>query len=149
MKLPSSTIVVDAAILVAAARGRTSAVLMRASRSVAMITTERAVAEAARRIELGLKQPAMLSVLDRIAEAMIVVPLADLAPRLPHCEAALRDSVPSRNGSTSDAHLLALSWATGADIWTHDRDFAGTGVATWSTANLIVGLEVMAGPEQT
>ncbi len=114
-----------------------------------MITTERAVADAARRIELGLKQPAMLSVLDRIAEAMFVVPLAGLAPQLPHCEAALRDAVPSRNGSTSDAHLLALAWSTGDDIWTHDRDFAGTGVATWSTANLTVGREMMARQAQT
>jgi hypothetical protein len=27
-----------------------------------------------------------------------------------------------------------------ADIWTTDRDFAGTGVATWSTSNLMRGL---------
>jgi hypothetical protein len=85
----------------------------------------------------------VLPVLYRIAETMIVVPLAGLTPRLSECEAALRDAVPSRNGTTGDAHLLALAWARGADIWTHDRDFAGTGVATWSTANLIVGLAAM------
>ena len=27
-----------------------------------------------------------------------------------------------------------------ADIWTIDRDFAGTGVASWSTPNLMRGL---------
>jgi hypothetical protein len=69
-----------------------------------------------------------------------VVPLAGLASQIPYCEAALRDAVPRRNGSTSDAHRLALAWNTGGDIWTHDRDFAETGVASWSTANLIVAL---------
>jgi predicted nucleic acid-binding protein len=33
--------------------------------------------------------------------------------------------------------LLALAWSLDADIWTTDRDFAGTGVASWSTPNLI------------
>jgi predicted nucleic acid-binding protein len=107
-----------------------------------MVTTERAVVEARRRIELGLKQPALLPIIDRITEGMTVVPPGALAPLISDCEAALRDAVHGHNGSTSDAHLLALAWTTGGDIWTHDRDFAGTGVATWSTANLIVGLAV-------
>jgi hypothetical protein len=33
-----------------------------------------------------------------------------------------------------------LAWSTDADIWTTDRDFAGTGVATWSTPNLVRAL---------
>ena len=53
---------------------------------------------------------------------------------------ALRDAVASRNGSTRDAHVLALAWSADADIWTTDRDFAGTGVATWSTPNLMRSL---------
>jgi predicted nucleic acid-binding protein len=39
-----------------------------------------------------------------------------------------------------DAHVLALAWSAGADIWSADRDFAGTGVASWSTLNLVRAL---------
>jgi len=52
----------------------------------------------------------------------------------------LRDAVASRNGSVRDAHVLALAWSVDGDIWTTDRDFAGTGVASWSTPNLMRGL---------
>ena len=41
---------------------------------------------------------------------------------------------------TGIAHVLALAWSVDADVWTTDRDFAGTGIATWSTANLMRGL---------
>ena len=51
------------------------------------------------------------------------------------CEGAA-NAVASRNGSTADAHLLACAWAFDADLWSHDRDFAGTGWASWSNANL-------------
>jgi hypothetical protein len=94
---------------------------------------------------LGLKQPALLGTLDDLASLMTVASVASLAPLLPEGEAALKNSVPSRNGSTRDAHLLALAWSAGADIWTHDRDFAGTGVATWSTTNLMRALATAQG----
>jgi hypothetical protein len=59
-------------------------------------------------------------------------------------EVALRDAVPSRNGSTrdapGDANVFALAWSVEADAWTTDRDFAGTGVASWSTPNLMRAL---------
>jgi predicted nucleic acid-binding protein len=71
---------------------------------------------------------------------MTVTPVASLVPVLSDSETALKNSVPSHNGSTRDAHLLALAWSAGADIWTHDRDFAGAGVATWSTTNLMRAL---------
>jgi hypothetical protein len=72
------------------------------------------------------------------------VPVAALAALLPRAEIALRDAVPSRNGSITDAHVLALAWSIDADMWTADRDFAGTGVASWSTPNLIRGLTEVA-----
>jgi predicted nucleic acid-binding protein len=124
--------------------GKTSGALLEASERVSLLTTDRAVAEARRRVELGLKQPALLGTLDDLAAVMTVTPIASLAPLLPESETALRNSVPSRNGSTRDAHLLALAWSIDADIWTHDRDFAGTGVATWSTANLLCALAMAA-----
>jgi predicted nucleic acid-binding protein len=146
MKAPSSTLVLDAAILVAAARGRSSGAILMAARAAALVTTDRVVQEARRRIELGLKQPDLLAVIDRLAAEMTIVPVAALTPTLARGADALRDAVASRNGSVRDAHLLALAWSVEADVWTTDRDFAGTGVATWSTPNLMRGFaEVMGG----
>ena len=50
-------------------------------------------------------------------------------------------AVPSRDGSRSDAHVLACAWTFDADIWSHDRDFAGTGWPSWSNANLMSCLD--------
>lgn len=105
-----------------------------------LVTTDRVLAEARRRIELGLKRPDLLALLDELTDALTVVPVADLEPLLKDSAEVLRDAVASRNGSTRDAHVLALAWNIDADVWTADRDFAGTGVATWSTPNLIRGL---------
>ena len=140
MRAPASALVVDAAILIAAARGRSSGAMLTAARAAALLTTDRAVSEARRRLELRLKQPELQALIDALVSEMTVVPVAALSALLPQAETALRDAVASRNGSTSDAHLLALSWSVDADIWTSDRDFAGTGAATWSTPNLIRAL---------
>ena len=140
MKAPSSTLVLDAAILVAAALGRSSGSFLAAARSARLVTTDRVVKEARRRIELGLKRPELLTILDALVAEVTVVPAAALTPFLAGCEAVLKDAVASRNGSIRDAHVLALAWSVEADIWTTDRDFAGTGVATWSTTNLMRGL---------
>jgi len=59
----------------------------------------------------------------------------------------LRNAVASRNGSVNDAHILALAWTYDADIWSHDRDFAGTGWPSWSSANLAAALAAEAGAE--
>jgi predicted nucleic acid-binding protein len=137
VRRPSTTIVVDAAVLIAAVRGRSSGAVLKAAGCAILVTTDRVVQEARRRIEFGLKRPELLGVLDDLAEVLTVVPVAALEPVLAGCEETLRDAVPSRNGSTRDAHALALAWSVEADIWTADRDFAGTGVATWSTPNLM------------
>jgi predicted nucleic acid-binding protein len=137
VRAPSQTIAVDAAILVAAVLGKTAGSVRFASRVASLVTTDRVVVEVARRLQFGLRRPELLAVLDDLVAEMNVVPVEELAPRLADSEFALRHSVPSRNGSTRDAHLLALAWSVDADIWTHDRDFSGTGVATWSTANLL------------
>lgn len=134
--LPAA-LVVDAAILIAAVRGRSSGALREASGQSSLFTTERVVEEARRRIALGLKRPDLLDVLDDLLTLVAVVPMADIEPLLAASAVALRDAVASGNGSTRDAHVLALAWNLDGDIWTTDRDFAGTGVATWSTPNLM------------
>lgn len=120
--------------------GRSSGAIKEAQRAAALITTDRVVHEARRRLELGLKRPELARVLDDLATALTIVPIAALEPLLASCEIALRDAVASRNGSMRDAHVLALAYSVEADVWTTDRDFAGTGVATWSTPNLVRGL---------
>jgi predicted nucleic acid-binding protein len=140
MRAPSSTLVVDAAVLIAAARGRSFGAVSDVARAIALVTTDRVVEEARRRIELGLKRPDLLRVIDALTTQMVVVPVATLAPLLKESEVVLRDAVASRNGSTKDAHVVALAWSVEGDVWTTDRDFAGTGIATWSTPNLILAL---------
>ena len=105
-----------------------------------LITTDRVIHEARRRIELGLRRPELLDVLDELAAVITIIPVAALEALLAQGELALRDAVPSCNGSIKDAHVVALAWCAEADVWTTDRDFAGTGVATWSTPNLMRGL---------
>lgn len=133
-------LVLDAAILVAAARGTSSGAIMDVLRNAVLVTTERVIEEARRRIELGLKRPDLLTIIDALAEQITVVPMAALEPLMARSEISLRDAVASRNGSIKDAHVLALAWDVDADIWTTDRDFAGTGVASWSTPNLLEAL---------
>ncbi len=140
MRSPSPALVVDAAILIAAVRGRSSAAVETAALARVLITTDRAVQEARRRIELGLKRPDLLAMVDVLMESIAVVPAADFESSLPDSKFALKEAVTSRNGSVKDAHILALAWAADADIWSSDRNFAGTGVASWSTPNLMRGL---------
>ena len=140
MRAPSSILVIDAAILVAAARGRSSGAMLEAARAAVLVTTDRVVHEGRRRVELGLKRPDLLAIIDALAAELTIVPVAALTSILASSEVALRDAVPSRNGSTRDAHVLALAWSVEADVWTTDRDFAGTGIATWSTPNLMRAL---------
>lgn len=140
MKAPSSILVVDAAILIAALLGRSAGAFADVAAGVALITTDRAVAEARRRLELGLRRPELALLLDALVAEVEVAPVESLPSPLDAAERALRNAVPSRNGTVSDAHMLALAWEIDADIWTHDRDFAGTGVASWSTSNLMWAL---------
>jgi predicted nucleic acid-binding protein len=140
VKPPSSALALDAAVLVAAARGRSSGAILEAARAAVLVTTDRAVHEARRRVGLRLRRPDLLPVLDALIAEIAVVPVAALQSTLARSEVVLREAVASRNGSTDDAHMLALAWSVEADIWTSDRDFAGTGVATWSTPNLMRGI---------
>lgn len=100
---------------------------------------DRVLEESSRRIALGMKRPELLPVLLSLSEVIEIVPVAALS-NLDSAHRALREGVASGNGSTDDAHVLALAWNTDADIWSTDRDFAGTGVASWSTPNLLRAL---------
>ncbi len=140
MRPPSSALVVDAAVLIAIVLGRSYGAFLTTGRERWLITTDRVVEEAKRRVGLGMGRPELLERLDALASMMSVIPLTRLAETTPAAETGLRDAVASRNGSVRDAHVVALAWTADADIWTTDHDFAGAGVATWSTPNLMRAL---------
>jgi predicted nucleic acid-binding protein len=103
----------------------------------ALLTSFRAREEVLRIAE-GLDQHAeeALAIASMLFEIVTVVEEALYLERLAAAAEALRLAVPSRNGSAKDAHILALAWTVDGDIWSHDRDFAGTGWPSWSSANL-------------
>jgi predicted nucleic acid-binding protein len=140
VKRASSTLVLDTAILISAVLGQSAGAIMLAQQEAVLVTTDRVLDEARRRLALGLKRPELLALIDDLAASITVIPAAALEPIFARCEETLRDAVASRNGSIRNAHILALAWSVEGDIWTTDRDFAGTGVATWSTPNLMRGL---------
>lgn len=143
---PSAALVVDTNILVStilSSRRRPSWVLASVHRRL-LLSTE-AVAEAmaviAHNSERFPHAPADAQALIALLEAP--------SPRLydaliPEAALALRQAPASRNGSAKDAHILALAWTYDADIWSHDRDFAGTGWPSWSSANLAAALSTEA-----
>lgn len=141
MRTPSAALVVDASIILAALIGASYPVFEKAALQRRLVTSARALEEVTRRIELGLKQPALLAKLPEMLAFIEVWPTTRLG-QLSVIEAAisLKSAVASRNGSVNDAHLLALAWQAEADIWSTDRDFAGTGMASWSTSNLMDAL---------
>jgi predicted nucleic acid-binding protein len=140
VRAPANVLVIDAAILVSAVIGRSSAAIMETTIHATLVTTDRATEEARRRVALGMKRPDLLEVLDGLNTQITIVSLECLGPLLGAAAFALKHAAGSANGSVRDAHVLALAWEIDADIWTTDRDFAGTGVATWSTPNLMRAL---------
>ena len=140
MRQPAGALVVDASILVASVLGRTSAILAHAAERRRLVVTDRAIEESLRRIELGLKAPLLIPALHSVVTSMNVMPSSEFENMIALAKITLANAVASRNGSTTDAHILACAWVTNADIWSYDRDFAGTGVATWSTVNLMRAL---------
>ena len=134
--------IVDANIVVSAVMGRKTgpAVNVAASR-VRLVMSARAADEAVtvvtRLTQDGSEERLLAAIYVRQID---VVPDGDYRTDLPKAAACLRNAVASRNGSTDDSHVLALAWLLNADIWSHDRDFAGTGWPSWSTANLMACL---------
>ena len=139
MRRPTEVIIVDSAIIIAALTGRSMPLLLSIGDRRRLMVTTRVIEECLRRVVLGLGRPELAPVVLSIAEAMELVASEDMD--LMPAERTLRRAPAAANGSTSDAHLLAAAWFADADVWTHDRDFAGCGIASWSTANLVAALD--------
>jgi predicted nucleic acid-binding protein len=78
----------------------------------------------------------------RLLDLMTQVSADVYADMLTTAKTSLQFAPVSKNGNSRDAHILACAWVHEADIWSHDRDFAGTGWPTWSTANLLAALAI-------
>ena len=104
-------------------------------------TTERGAAEVRGILKhLGHTDDASLHLYLETMELVSVAPAEAYTSREALASITLLRAPASRNGNTNDAHILALAWALDADIWSHDRDFAGTGWPSWSSANLAAAL---------
>lgn len=141
LRPPSRSLVMDTNILLGFALGdreRARTILSRVLSSRSVIITADSRNEALKvAAEIEVRRPVRAVTAVELLLAPVAVAdhsfYADLLGPAADC---LRLAVPSRNGSTSDAHVLALAWATDSDIWSGDRDFAGTGWPSWSNANL-------------
>lgn len=151
-RAPSADLVVDANIVLGIVLGaRAPATWLRAQASRRLLMSVEAVTEVMTVASHMLdRQPAALERAGELIE-LLNVPMADrYEAELDAAAAALRDASASRKGSDKNAHILALAWTSDADIWSHDRDFAGTGWPSWSSANLAAALSeeaVASGPE--
>ena len=76
----------------------------------------------------GPGETATLAALDAAAEVVTAVPASSYEPKR---AAALARIGPRDPG---DWPVLACALLLNCPIWTEDRDFFGTGVATWTTA---------------
>ncbi len=134
------TLVLDANILIRAALGpRVRRILREHHEATAFHLPDAAFAEANRHIgavtaKHGLNQETSSLHLEAFASLVEIVPSADYAAIQ---DAALRRIAPR---DPDDWPALAAALLLKAPIWTEDRDFFGTGVATWTTSNVVVYL---------
>ena len=141
---PSDTLVVDTNILVTAIMGRVGPdTLLRIGTSRALLTTPETQREARRVLaDPRFKRPAADAVAEATFAIVAVQPAGYFEDLQQDAARCLAEAVASANGSPADAHVLALAWAADADIWSHDRDFGGTGWPSWSTHNLRRALDL-------
>jgi predicted nucleic acid-binding protein len=140
--VPSETIVIDANILVSAVLGvATARVISKVAEKRFLILGLPSLIEAQRTVRHIANEPrTAIGRLEAYAASMELVNDVRFAETLDLAGERLRNAPASRNGSARDAHVLALAWLYDADIWSHDRDFAGAGWPSWSSANLQAAL---------
>ncbi len=136
----SLKIVLDANILVRAVLGKQVLPLLHAYKdSVSFFTPEICFDEARRNIvalsaKRRLDARSLLTILEHLGP---VVGAIDHDVYQAHTESA-RVRIKARD--VSDWPILATALLLNCPIWTEDRDFFGSGVATWTTNNVEVYL---------
>jgi predicted nucleic acid-binding protein len=130
-------IVLEANILIRFAIGRqVPRLLARYASTVNFLAPDTAFGEARRNLPAILRargharsgEAATLAALDAAAEIIAAAPASSYEP--------MRAAVWARIGARDpdDWPVMACAQLLNCPIWTEDRDFFGTGVATWTTA---------------
>ena len=130
-------IVLDANILIRFAIGRQVPRLLAAhAAKVDFLAPETAFVEARRNLpnilrargHTGMSEAATLAAVDAAADIVTAIPASSYEP--------MRAAALARIGprDPEDWPVLACALLLNCPIWTEDRDFFGTGVATWTTA---------------
>ena len=140
MKSDIPRLVLDANIMISAVMGRSFSILLALLEAgVVLMAPVQQLAETRAVLK---RRPALPS--DWIDAQMmrllqVVVPLNPAM--FDEHEVAARTRLQERG--QSDWPVLAASLATGSAIWSHDKDFFGSGAAVWSTRILIkqIGLQ--------
>jgi predicted nucleic acid-binding protein len=126
----------DANILVRAALGsRVRSVVERHAASARFFVPAICVDEAREHLpaivrKRGWKSDPVLAALDALLALLQTVDAALYADAMNEAFARLAGR------DLDDAPVLALALTIGCPIWTEDRDFFGTGVATWTSAQI-------------
>ena len=132
-------IVLDANILIRFALGQqVPRLLTTYSATVDFLTPETAFVEACRNLptllrargHAGAGESATLAALEAAAEIITAVPASSYEPMRAPALARIGPRDPD------DWPVLACALLLNCPIWTEDRDFFGTGVATWTTASV-------------
>ena len=132
-------IVLDANILIRFAIGRqVQRLLVAHAATVDFLAPDTAFDEARRHLptilrargHTGIRETATLAALDAVADIVTAVPASSYE--------SLRAAALARIGprDPDDWQVLACALLLRCPIWTEDRDFFGTGVATWTTASV-------------
>lgn len=143
-------IVLDANILIRYSLGRRVGPLMATHATrVNFLAPDTAFDEARRnlpailasRLNSNAEAQAALEALNAAGDVVTSIPLSSYA--------VMRVPALARIGSRDpeDWHVLACALLLNCPIWTEDRDFFGTGVATWTTARVELYFNEAASPE--
>jgi predicted nucleic acid-binding protein len=146
----SRPLVLDANILIRYVIGQKVPALLTAYTGVIdFLTPETAFIEARRHLPSILRarrasataELAATVAFDALARFVSSVPVANYAP--------MRAAALARIGSRDpdDWPVIACALLLNCPIWTEDRDFFGTGVATWTTARVELYFQEAASPE--
>lgn len=139
MTITARPIVLDANILIRGAIGaKVPALMVAHGASIDFLAPDVAFEEARQHLptilrargDTGAGEKATMAALDAIAHLTTPIPLSNYE--------LLRTQAMARIGrrDPKDWPVLACALLLNCPIWTEDRDFFGTGVATWTTATV-------------
>ena len=137
----SRAVVVDANILLRAIFGKRVSGVLSKFENAEFYTPEHCLQEARKNVPIIAKRkkvdtPSVLQLLDELLEEGMILPIDH------NSYDGLRERALSRTAKhdPTDWPVIAVALLLSAPIWTEDRDFFGTGIATWTTDRIEIYL---------